>query len=92
MPDSCEFHHWGDIDYGGFSILARLRREITPSIKSWKMDAENLRQYSECTTGFSQSYRKRLTSLKEVPELYDCLSCIDFMLKYGVRLEQEAML
>ncbi|MDR1538051.1 MAG: DUF2220 domain-containing protein [Clostridiales bacterium] len=25
-------YHWGDIDYGGFSMLARLRREINSSI------------------------------------------------------------
>ncbi|MDA8229111.1 MAG: DUF2220 family protein [Desulfitobacterium hafniense] len=29
IPNNCEFCHWGDIDYGGFSMLARLRREIT---------------------------------------------------------------
>ena len=92
MPESCMFFHWGDIDYGGFSMLARLRQEIIPDVQAWKMGIEDLRQYSKYTIGFSESYGKRLASLLEMPELRDCLSCIKFMLKHKVRLEQEAML
>lgn len=92
MPKSCEYYHWGDIDYGGFSMLARLRREIQSDIKAWRMNKEELSQYSRFTAGFSDSYCKRLTSLMAVPELKDCLPCLEFMLEAGVRLEQEAML
>jgi hypothetical protein len=92
MPDGCMFYHWGDIDYGGFSMLSRLRREIMPDIRAWRMGIEDLEQYSKYAASFSDAYRKRLTSLLKVPELGDCFSCIEHMLKYDVRLEQEAML
>ncbi|MCL2066717.1 MAG: DUF2220 domain-containing protein [Treponema sp.] len=92
MPESCMFYHWGDIDYGGFSMLARLRREIMQEVQAWKMGIEDIKQYTKYAIQFSESYRKRLTSLLDVSELQDCQSCIKFMLKDGVRLEQEAML
>jgi hypothetical protein len=56
------------------------------------MDMEELTQYSHFTTGFSEAYGKRLSSLLLTPELHDCFSCIEFMLKNKVRLEQETML
>ena len=92
MPQGCMFYHWGDIDYGGFSMLARLRREIMPEVHAWKMGIEDLRQYSKYTIRFSEAYGKRLASLLEEPQLHDCYSCIEFMLKGSIRLEQEAML
>jgi DNA topoisomerase VI subunit A len=73
-------------------MLARLRREILPDIKAWKMNEEELVKHSKFTNGFTDTYRKRLVSLLETPELHDHISCIEFMLKSGVRLEQEAML
>jgi len=92
MPDGCMFYHWGDIDYGGFSMLSRLRREIMPDIKAWRMGIDDLQKHSKYAVSFSDAYRKRLTSLLKVTELGDCSSCIEYMLKYGIRLEQEAML
>jgi hypothetical protein len=92
MPLTCEFYHWGDIDYGGFCMLARLRREILPGIQAWKMGKEELQQYLQYTSKFSDTYRKRVSSLLEEPELDDLYMCIEFMLESGVRLEQEAML
>jgi hypothetical protein len=92
MPKGCEFYHWGDIDYGGFIMLARLRREISCKIKGWKMDVESLSRHIEFATGYKDSYRKRLESLLGIPELTDCAPCVDFMLKNNIRLEQEAML
>jgi hypothetical protein len=92
MPKGCEFCHWGDIDYGGFIMLARLRREISCEIKGWKMDVENLSRHIEFATGYKDSYGKRLESLLGIPELTDCAQCVEFMLKNNIRLEQEAML
>ncbi|MDR1193974.1 MAG: DUF2220 domain-containing protein [Peptococcaceae bacterium] len=92
LPEGREFRHWGDIDYGGFSMLARLRREILPEVRAWKMAKEDLSRYAKYTVGFSDSYGQRLTSLLELPELHDCIPCIEHMLKLRVRLEQEAML
>jgi len=92
MQDGCVFFHWGDIDYGGFNMLARLRREILPTVQPWRMNQNELTQYTQFIAGFSDTYRKRLSSLLEMPELSDCYSCIEYMIKAGIRLEQEAML
>jgi hypothetical protein len=92
IPDDCGFFHWGDIDYGGFSMLARLRREILPTVQPWRMNQNELTQYTQFTAGFSDTYGKRLASLLNMLELSDCYSCIEYMIKAGVRLEQEAML
>ena len=92
LPENCAFYHWGDIDYGGFRMLARLRREILPGIIPWRMDKSELDRYSEYTTGFPDKYKKRLASLLDIPELSDRFSCIEYMIESGVRLEQEAML
>ena len=91
-PQGCEFLHWGDIDYGGFTMLARLRREISPDVQPWRMGEDELIRYAAFTTGFTESYRKKLVSLLSTQELSDCVSCIEYMIKAGVRLEQEAML
>ena len=92
MPEGCEFYHWGDIDYGGFLMLSRLRREIYSKAQPWRMDAEELQKYIKYATGYNASYRKRLVSLLDIRELADCRPCIEYLLKNGVRLEQEALL
>ena len=92
LPADCGFYHWGDIDYGGFNMLARLRREIYPLVKPWKMGIEDLIQYGGFTAGFNELYKKKLAALLDNPELSDCYPCIEYMLNAGVRLEQEAML
>lgn len=92
MPQECVFLHWGDIDYGGFLMLARLRRKIYTKVKPWKMDKDDLIKFNDFTSSFPETYKEKLISLLEIPELNDCFPCIRYMLKSCVRLEQEAML
>jgi len=92
LPEQCGFYHWGDIDYGGFLMLARLRRDVLSSIQPWRMDKEEMERFSGYTTAFSEDYKKRLSSLLVYPELSDCYGCIEHMISSGARLEQEAML
>jgi len=92
IPDNCEFCHWGDIDYGGFSMLTRLRREITSKVYPYRMGEKELVQYAEFAVSFRPEYGIKLASLKQYSELSDCVSCIDYMINHCVKLEQEAML
>ena len=92
LPKDCAFCHWGDIDFGGFSMLGRLRREIFPGVRQWRMGVGELEQYRKYCTDFKKPYADRLRALLSVPELDDCTYCIQYMLKNVVRLEQEAML
>jgi hypothetical protein len=92
MSAGSEWYHWGDIDYGGFSMLARLRREIKRDVLPYRMDKKELEQYSLLTAAVQPQYIEKLCSLRQRDELGDCLSCIEYMIENRVKLEQEAML
>ena len=86
------WYHWGDIDYGGFSMLARLRREIRSDIYPYRMDKQELLTFSSATSSFSSEYGQKLRDLMMQNGLQDCSECLAYMLECGVRLEQEALL
>lgn len=92
LQKGCVFHHWGDIDLGGFSMLSRLRREIFPDALPWRMGITELKNYRDYCSGFGKPYADRLSFLLSSPALNDCADCIEYMLENCVRLEQEAML
>lgn len=86
------WYHWGDIDYGGFSMLARLRREISDSIQPYRMNKQELITFAAFTTSFTPEYSNILRGLTARAELKDCSDCLAYMLECCVRLEQEALL
>ena len=92
LPTGCHWYHWSDIDYGGFIMLARLRREIMPQVRPYRMSIAELMRYQSFVSGIKPSYRDKLQKLKERPELFDCADCLNYMIQNNIRLEQEAML
>ncbi|SHN50370.1 Wadjet anti-phage system protein JetD domain-containing protein [Desulfitobacterium chlororespirans] len=92
MPTNCGWSHWGDIDYGGFSMLARLRREITQDISAYRMNVQELKRYSNLTASVTHAYAEKVKSLGLRSELNDCKECLDYMVSNRKKLEQEAML
>lgn len=86
------FLHWGDIDYGGFSMLARLRQNIFANIRPYRMDTSELQLFCENVVTISEDYCKKLRNLLNVRELYDLYPSIEYMIKNQIRLEQEAMI
>lgn len=92
VPPDTEFYHWGDIDYGGFSMLARLRRNLIPSIKPYRMSEKELIKYDYYTITFEDSYLRKLEELRTHQELCDCITCLDYMISNRIRLEQEALI
>jgi len=91
-PTNCRWFHWGDIDYGGFSMLARLRREIAQDISAYRMNVQELKRYSNLTASVTRAYAEKVKSLRLRPELNDCKECLDYMVSNRKKLEQEAML
>lgn len=85
------FAHWGDIDYGGFSILAHLRQKTGLPIRAVGMDEAMMRQYLALGSSFTKSYGKRLADLLQKPAFEEFYPTIRYMLEKGVRLEQEAI-
>jgi len=92
MSKNCKWHHWGDIDYGGFSMLLRLRKEILPSVVAYRMSICELKKYEAFINKTKPAYAEKLKTLQSHPELSDCNDCIDYMVNNMLKLEQEAML
>ena len=92
MPEGCKWVHWGDIDYGGFSMLARLRREIREEIGPFRMSISELINYKHLTAPITEKYAEKLKLLTAKHELLDCYDCINYLVANKIRLEQEAML
>ena len=92
LPKDCKWYHWSDIDYGGFIMLSRLRREIVSEAIPYRMSSSELERYSNLAAPTSVAYIEKLKRLKNCCELSDCYDCIDYMIKNRMRLEQEAML
>ncbi|MDR0451835.1 MAG: DUF2220 domain-containing protein [Treponema sp.] len=91
-PEGCPWYHWGDIDYGGFSMLARLRREIREDARPYRMDGHELARHAALALPVTEEYAGKLRDLARRQELADCLPCISYMIENRVRLEQEAMI
>lgn len=89
---NCSWLHWGDIDYGGFSMLLRLRKEIFRDVQAWQMGTIELEKFRRFTVPIQQPYIDRLKILLSKPALSDCYECIRYMISNKIRLEQESML
>jgi hypothetical protein len=92
MSAKCRWFHWGDIDYGGFSMLARLRREIEKDVSPYRMNKQELTKYDSLAAHVTHAYSEKLKCLMSYPELEDCQECLHYMATNGRKLEQEAML
>jgi len=92
LPQNCKWRHWSDIDYGGFIMLSRLRREITPAVAPYRMNPDELQRHKDLAMQIKTSYIEKLKKLKHRLELSDCCHCLDYMITNRIRLEQEAML
>lgn len=92
ISQKCIWLHWGDIDYGGFSMLARLRREINENIQPYRMGIAELEKYQQYCASFNDEYAEKLNQLLSHNELSDCYMCIRYMITNRKKLEQEAFL
>ena len=92
LPPQALWRHWSDIDYGGFLMLLRLRKNVCGDIEPYRMNETELKHYHMFAAQVDGKYREKLITLANYQELGDCLSCIDYMVANSVRLEQEAML
>ena len=88
-----EFLHWSDIDLGGFRIFHRLKKELVPELKPFRMDLETLEKYRAETMRIeNSSYLDALRDLLEDPEYAPFREVIALMLRERIRLEQEVLI
>ncbi|MEA4908706.1 MAG: DUF2220 family protein [Anaerolineaceae bacterium] len=91
LPEDVPLYVWADLDYGGFNILAQLRRQVGPRCRPFRMDIETLEAYARFARPLSQEDRRNLERLSRRPELGDVRPVMQHMLRRGIKLEQEAV-
>ncbi|MBE3587072.1 MAG: hypothetical protein IMW93_00690 [Thermoanaerobacteraceae bacterium] len=85
------FYHWGDLDYGGFSIFVHLQKRCLPELQPLYMDVSTLERYRRFALPFTPAYGRRLRQLLEDMDYRVFHPLIEKMLQEGVRLEQECI-
>jgi hypothetical protein len=83
---------WADLDYGGLSILAQVRRLVSPRFAPYRMDVETLESHARWAQPLTPGDERRLGQLARHPHLQDLRPLIEHMLARGIKLEQEALL
>jgi hypothetical protein len=92
LPEQVPLLVWADIDYGGLSILAQLRRQVSTRILPYRMDLVTLDAHACWAQPLSSSDQRNLARLRCHPALSDMTPLIDHMLLRGLKLEQEAVI
>ncbi|BBF43927.1 hypothetical protein lbkm_2615 [Lachnospiraceae bacterium KM106-2] len=88
-----QFYHWSDIDYGGFKLFHRLKTNIIEELKPLYMDKVTLENnINSAKTISSQKYCSKLRELLNDESFQEFHEVISYMLKYGVKLEQEVLI
>jgi hypothetical protein len=90
IPDETPIHLWADLDYGGFNILSQLRRQVRPDIQPYRMDVAAFESCAHFSRPLTQTDYRYLKGLFTRPELSDVQPMVGFLLKCGLKLEQEA--
>lgn len=83
------FRHFGDMDFGGFSILSHLRRNTSIAITPIHMDIKMLKDRIKLSKKPSSAYLTKLRNLLSDKCLQDCYEVLKFMIDSQVILEQE---
>lgn len=91
LPANVPLQVWADLDFGGLSILAQLRRLVSPRFEPYHMDVATLEAHIRWARPLSDSDRRLLARLRGYTNLADLWPLIDHMLQRGLKLEQEAI-
>lgn len=92
IKDVCDnFYHFGDIDYGGFTILNNLMENLNLNITGINMDLETLKKNIKFAQSFEdEKYIKKLNSLLNKPLLANYYDVIKYLIDNKIWLEQES--
>jgi hypothetical protein len=90
-PDGVPLLVWADLDCGGLSILAHLRRLVSSRFAPYRMDIDTLDAHALWAGPLTPADERRLARLARHPYLADLRPLIRHMLARGLKLEQEAI-
>jgi DNA topoisomerase VI subunit A len=91
ISEETPLYLWSDLDYGGFNILAQLRKQISPRIQPYLMDIATFENYVHLSRPLTQLDARNLKRLTLNPNVKDIHPTIEHLLKRGLKLEQEAI-
>ena len=91
IPEEIPICLWSDMDYGGFNILAQLRKQVSPRIQPYRMDIATFDAYAQFSRPLRQSGARYLKRLTFNSNLKDVHPTIEYLLKRELKLEQEAI-
>lgn len=89
-PAGLPLQVWADLDYGGLSILAQVRRLVSTRFMPYRMDVETLEAHAHWAKPLTERDERRLARLARHPHLQDVRPLVEHMLARGLKLEQEA--
>jgi|CXWL01.1.fsa_nt_gi hypothetical protein len=91
LPETTPIYLWSDLDYGGFNILSQLRRFVNEQIQPYLMNIDTLESNIPRARPLTTPDRTNLKRLLLRPELHDVRHVIEYLLKRGLKLEQEGV-
>ena len=91
IPEDIPIYLWSDMDYGGFNILAQLRRQVSLRIQPYLMDIATFEKHAHLSRPLTHSDARNLKRLLFNPILEDSHPAIEHLLRQGLKLEQEAI-
>ncbi len=91
IPEEKPIYLWSDLDYGGFNILAQLRKQVSPRIRPHLMDIATFEKHAYLSRPLTQHDARNLKHLLLNPVLKDIHPTIEHLLQRGLKLEQEAI-
>jgi hypothetical protein len=91
LPAAVLLYIWADLDFGGFNILAQIRKEVSQRFLPYYMDIDTLDQFASYARPLTLTDRRNLERLANHNLLKDVRPVIDHLLKRGLKLEQEAV-
>lgn len=87
------YHHWSDIDVGGFHMFHRLKKNIIPELEPYKMDETTLDTFKDQAMKIqSAAYSNTLKEMEQDEDYKEFWAVIKKMLAFGIRLEQEQII
>lgn len=84
--------HWSDIDLGGFRIFNRLKKNIIPSVRPFRMDLAALEAMRPFWRPISKAYAVKLEQLLGDASFVEFHEVIRVMLSEKCKVEQESFL
>ncbi len=91
LPETIPLYVWADLDYGGFNILAQIRKEVSQRFLPYHMGADTLDRFAQFARPLTPSDQRNLKRLANHALLQDVHLVIDHLLRRGLKLEQEAV-